>query len=242
MVTPSDRMCSRRLPGPTAPPSRPRPARYRRRRRRHRRPPFGEQRAGFIGGAHDGGIRQLRRPACWPCGRSPRRPRYDWRSPPRDRDLDFFLFERRGHSAATSHCETSWSSSAARQGAECATTSPMMRIAGPRRPRGERRQFGEHADHGLRIRPRHAGKHADRRLRRAAGREQAGAHRRRRGHAHVDDDGHLLVGQADQSTVSASCALCAVRKVMRSASWRKVSGTSNCAAEPSPAVMPGTIA
>ena len=38
---------------------------------------------------------------------------------------------------------------------------------------GKRRQIVERADDGLRIRPRAAREHADRRLRRAAGRQQA---------------------------------------------------------------------
>src|SRR3569623_2285188 len=46
----------------------------------------------------------------------------------------------------------------------------------------------------------------------------------------------------DQSTVSASWVLCAVRNVMRVAFMRYVSGTSNCAAAPIPAVMPGMTA
>src|SRR6202008_1413907 len=48
----------------------------------------------------------------------------------RTRDLDFLL-QWRGHSAASSRLEITSLSSKLRHGAECATTSPMMRTAGP---------------------------------------------------------------------------------------------------------------
>src|SRR5262249_11103901 len=46
------------------------------------------------------------------------------------RDLDF-LFLWRGHSAASSRLEITSLRSKLRHGAEAATTSPMMRMAGP---------------------------------------------------------------------------------------------------------------
>ena len=61
-----------------------------------------------------------------------------------------------------------------RHGAECATTSPMMRSAGPPSTLGDEvRQLLERADGRFRVRARHPREHADRRQRRAAGGEQA---------------------------------------------------------------------
>src|SRR2546430_16151600 len=91
----------------------------------------GEQRAGIIGGADDRSIRKFGRPALLrgainhgtipgPVGGHNRRAR----------DLDFLLFERRGHSAASSRLQITWLSWYWRHGAECATTSPMTRTAG----------------------------------------------------------------------------------------------------------------
>src|SRR5438874_2306288 len=59
----------------------------------------------------------------------------------------------------------------------------------------------------------------------------------RRHHGGSGDPDFLLFERRGHS---AALALWAVRNVMRSASWRKVSGTSNCAAAPRPAVIPGT--
>ena len=72
----------------------------------------------------------------------------------------------------------------------------MMRMAGPPSIFSTRPgRSCQRADRGLRIRPRHPREHADRGLRRAAGGQQARSNRRRRGHAHIDDDRHLRVGQ-----------------------------------------------
>src|SRR5256884_1002812 len=92
----------------------------------------GQQRAGIIGGADDRSIRKFGGPALLrgainhgtipgPVGGHHRRAR----------DLDFLLFERRGHSAASSRLQITWLSWYWRHGAECATTSPMTRSAGP---------------------------------------------------------------------------------------------------------------
>src|SRR5436190_13682759 len=93
---------------------------------------FREQRAGIVGRADDRGIRQFGRPALL-------RGAIDHRAVPGPvgshhrgaRDSDFLLFERRGHSAASSSLKIAWLSSDWRHGAECATTSPMTRMAGP---------------------------------------------------------------------------------------------------------------
>src|SRR5262245_57525844 len=92
---------------------------------------FGEQRARIVSGAHDRGISEIGGPtlgagapdhhAIGGAVRGHHR---------RTRNLDFLL-QRRGHSAASSRLEITSLSSKLRHGAECATTSPMMRMAGP---------------------------------------------------------------------------------------------------------------
>src|SRR5258705_12771520 len=92
---------------------------------------FGEQRAGVIGVADDGSLSQIGRPAI-------RGGAIDHDAVPgtvrghhrRTRDFDFLL-QRRGPSAASRSLEITWWSSDWRHGAECATTSPMTRMAGP---------------------------------------------------------------------------------------------------------------
>ncbi|MBA7473738.1 hypothetical protein ES707_09082 [subsurface metagenome] len=92
---------------------------------------FGQQRTRIVGGAYNRGVRDIRGPAILA---GP--PDHDaigstvrghHRGP---RDLDFLL-QRRGHSAASSRFAITSLSSKLRHGAECATTSPMMRMAGP---------------------------------------------------------------------------------------------------------------
>src|SRR5258705_5496997 len=93
---------------------------------------FGKQRPRFIGGAHDGGVRQIGRPIL-PGGA------VDHDTVPgtvgghhrRAGNSDFLLFERRGHSAASNSWVITLLRFESRHGAECATTSPMMRMAGP---------------------------------------------------------------------------------------------------------------
>src|SRR5260370_4890284 len=92
---------------------------------------FGEQRAGFVGGPHDRSVRQIGRPAL--CSRSinhdaipgPIGGHDGWTG-----DLGLLL-QWRCHSAATCKHETNCARSDLRHGADCATTSPIMRMAGP---------------------------------------------------------------------------------------------------------------
>src|SRR5262245_48133150 len=92
---------------------------------------FGEQRARIVSGAHDRGLSEIGGPALR-AGAPDHHTvggavRGHHRGP---RDLDFLL-QRRGHSAASKRLEIISLSSKLRHGAECATTSPMMRMAGP---------------------------------------------------------------------------------------------------------------
>src|SRR5258705_4627007 len=93
---------------------------------------FRQQRTGLIGGAYDRGVGQVRRPAV-PGGAIDHHtvPRAIGGHHRRSGNPDFFLFERRGHSAASSSSEITWLRFEWRHGAEWATTSPMMRMGGP---------------------------------------------------------------------------------------------------------------
>src|SRR5262249_49975503 len=91
-----------------------------------------KQRPGILTGGPDPRVAKLGRPALL-CGA------IDHRAIPGPvggddrgaRDLDFLLFERGGHSAASNMCEMREETFWRRHGAECAMTSPMMRMAGP---------------------------------------------------------------------------------------------------------------
>src|SRR5262249_2683645 len=94
---------------------------------------FSEQRARIVTGANDGGIAEVGRPAL-PGGA------IDHRTVPgpvgghdrRSGNSAFLLVLERGcHSAASNRSEMRELSFWRRHGAECATTSPMMRMAGP---------------------------------------------------------------------------------------------------------------
>src|SRR6185437_2960353 len=93
---------------------------------------FGEQGAGIITAADDGGIGEIGRPVLPGSpidhGAIPGAVGGDDRGAG---NLDFLLLERRGHWAASRMSERVRLRFWRRQGAECAMTSPMIRMAGP---------------------------------------------------------------------------------------------------------------
>src|SRR5579859_110095 len=93
---------------------------------------FRKQRARIVIGADDGGIAELIRP---PLARGAINhgaiPGAVGGHDRRTGNLDLLLFERRGHWALSNRPERTRLRFWRRHGAECATTSPMMRIAGP---------------------------------------------------------------------------------------------------------------
>ena len=108
-------------------------------------------------------------------------------------DLELLL-QRRGHAASRA---IKAPSSAARQGVERATTSPMTRMAGPSpTSAASAGSCSRRPTAACESGPRAARQHRGRSCGIAAGRDQAVAHRRGRGQSHIDDDRGLRVGEA----------------------------------------------